>query len=71
MRVARASETVNCYFWGIEVALEDWEEFDVKTVVENYEDLAREIESIAGAKDNHFETIMGFIQEYKELKGFN
>lgn len=50
------------------MALRDWEEFDVKTVVENYEDLAKEIEPLTGAKDNHFDTIMNFIKEYKEIK---
>lgn len=49
------------------MTLKDWEEFDVKTVVENYEDLAKEIEPLTGAKDNHFETIMGFIESYKKL----
>lgn len=53
------------------MAAKDWEEFDVKTVIENYEDLAREIEPITGTKDNHFETIMNFIKEYKELTHFN
>ena len=42
--------------------------FDAKTIVENYEDLANEIEDLTGTRDNHFETIMGFIEEYKKLK---
>lgn len=53
------------------MAFKDWEEFDAKTVVENYEDLAKEIEPLTGAKDNHFETIMNFIKEYKELTNIN
>lgn len=51
------------------MALEDWKEFDIKTVAENYEDLAKEIEPLTGSKDNHFDTIMNFIEEYKRLKG--
>ena len=41
---------------------------DAKTISENYEDLANEIEPLTGARDNHFETIIGFIAEYKKLK---
>ncbi len=48
-----------------------WEEFDFKTVIENYEDLASEIEPITGARDNHFDTIMSFIEKYKEVTHFN
>lgn len=51
------------------MSIEDWTGFDAKTIAENYEDLAKEIEPITGSKDNHFETIMSFITEYKKLKG--
>lgn len=53
------------------MSINGWTEFDAKTIAENYEDLAKEIEPITGSKDNHFETIMNFVAEYKRLKGLD
>ena len=40
----------------------------VRTIKENYEDLADILEPLTGMRDNHFDTIMNFIDEYKKLK---
>ena len=44
------------------------EVLDAKTIAENYEDLANVLEPLTGMRDNHFDTIMNFIDEYKQLK---